>query len=37
LSLGIQDVLVNGVAVVSNGVVTNAKPGKAVRGAGWKQ
>jgi len=37
LSTGIQDVFVNGTAVVSNGTVTNAKPGKAVRGAGWKQ
>jgi N-acyl-D-amino-acid deacylase len=37
LSEGIQDVLVNGIAVVSKGAVTNAKPGKAVRGAGWKQ
>jgi len=37
LSEGIQDVFVNGTAVVSNGAVTNAKPGRAVRGAGWKQ
>jgi N-acyl-D-aspartate/D-glutamate deacylase len=37
LSAGIQDVFVNGTAVVSNGAVTNAKPGKALRGAGWNQ
>jgi dihydroorotase/N-acyl-D-amino-acid deacylase len=35
LSVGIRDVFVNGTAVVSDGVVTGAKPGRAVRGAGW--
>jgi len=34
LSVGIRDVFVNGEAVVLNGAVTGAKPGKALRGAG---
>lgn len=37
LSVGIRDVFVNGVAVVSDGAVTGAKPGRAVRGAGWER
>ncbi len=37
LSEGIRDVFVNGTAVVSDGAVTGAKPGRAVRGAGWTQ
>jgi N-acyl-D-amino-acid deacylase len=37
LSVGIRDVFVNGVAVVRDGAVTGAKPGRAVRGGGWKQ
>src|ERR1041384_5795666 len=36
LSEGVKYVLVNGVAVVSDGKVTGAKPGKIVRGPGWK-
>ena len=36
LSVGIRDVLVNGVAVVSDGKVTGAKPGKALYGPGKK-
>ena len=35
LSTGVQDVFVNGVAVVRDGKHTGAKPGRAVRGAGW--
>jgi dihydroorotase/N-acyl-D-amino-acid deacylase len=34
LSTGIRDVLVNGVAVMLDGVHTGAKPGRALRGAG---
>jgi dihydroorotase/N-acyl-D-amino-acid deacylase len=36
LSEGVKYVLVNGVAVVSDGKVTGAKPGRIVRGPGWK-
>ena len=36
LSVGMRHVLVNGVAVVRDGAVTGAKPGKIVRGPGWK-
>jgi dihydroorotase/N-acyl-D-amino-acid deacylase len=36
LSTGMKYVLVNGVAVVSDGKVTGAKPGKVVRGPGWR-
>jgi dihydroorotase/N-acyl-D-amino-acid deacylase len=36
ISSGIQDVLVNGVPVVLDGKHTGAKPGKAVRGPGWR-
>jgi dihydroorotase/N-acyl-D-amino-acid deacylase len=37
LSVGIRDVFVNGVAVVSGDSVTGAKPGVALRGTGWSQ
>jgi len=37
LSVGIRDVFVNGIAVVRDGGVTGAKPGRAVRGDGWKR
>jgi dihydroorotase/N-acyl-D-amino-acid deacylase len=37
LSVGIKHVLVNGVAVVQNGAPTGAKPGRAVRGPGWRR
>ncbi len=37
LSAGIRYVFVNGVAVVMNGTVTGAKPGRIVRGPGWKK
>lgn len=33
---GVRDVFVNGVAVVRDGEPTGAKPGRAVRGPGWK-
>jgi dihydroorotase/N-acyl-D-amino-acid deacylase len=36
LSEGMQYVLVNGVPVIESGRMTNALPGKVVRGAGWK-
>jgi len=36
LSTGMKYVFVNGVAVVSDGKVTGAKPGKVVRGPGWR-
>ena len=36
LSVGVKYVLVNGVAVVSDGKVTGAKPGKIVRGPAWR-
>lgn len=36
LSEGVEDVLVNGVAVVRDGKVTGAKPGRALRGPGWR-
>jgi len=35
LSTGVQYVFVNGVAVVSNGQHTGAKPGRLVRGPGY--
>jgi N-acyl-D-amino-acid deacylase len=35
LSVGVQHVLVNGQAIVSEGQVTGAKPGHIVRGPGW--
>jgi N-acyl-D-aspartate/D-glutamate deacylase len=36
LSTGAQSVLVNGVEVVRDGKHTGAKPGRVVRGAGWR-
>jgi dihydroorotase/N-acyl-D-amino-acid deacylase len=36
LSVGIRHVLVNGTTVVKDGVHTGAKPGRAVRGPGWR-
>ncbi len=36
LSEGMRFVLVNGVPVVANGKVTGAKPGRIVRGPGWR-
>jgi N-acyl-D-amino-acid deacylase len=36
LSVGMKHVFVNGVAVISDGKVTGAKPGKIVRGPGWR-
>lgn len=36
LSVGIREVFVNGTAVVRNGVHTEAKPGRIVRGPGWR-
>ena len=36
LSVGMRHVLVNGVAVVRDGAVTGAKPGRVVRGPGWR-
>jgi hypothetical protein len=36
-STGVVHVFVNGVQVLRNGVHTGAKPGRVVRGAGWRQ
>ncbi len=36
LSTGVEQVFVNGVCVLKNGEPTNATPGRAVRGPGWK-
>jgi N-acyl-D-amino-acid deacylase len=36
LSQGMQYVLVNGVPVIDRGAMTNALPGKVIRGPGWK-
>jgi dihydroorotase/N-acyl-D-amino-acid deacylase len=36
LSVGVKYVLVNGTPVVSEGKVTGAKPGRVVRGPGWR-
>jgi N-acyl-D-amino-acid deacylase len=36
-STGIQHVLVNGVAVIKDGEHTNEKPGRIVRGPGWRK
>jgi N-acyl-D-amino-acid deacylase len=36
LSDGMQYVLVNGVTVIERGAMTNALPGKVIRGPGWK-
>jgi len=37
LSVGMKHVFVNGVEVVRDGVHTGAKPGRAVRGSGWRR
>ncbi|MGZ4812442.1 MAG: N-acyl-D-amino-acid deacylase family protein [Terriglobales bacterium] len=37
LSVGMDYVLVNGVPVIEDGKMTNALPGKVLRGAGWKK
>jgi len=37
LSTGVRHVFVNGVAVVRDGRHTNAKPGRMVRGPGWRR
>jgi N-acyl-D-aspartate/D-glutamate deacylase len=37
ISTGVRYVLVNGVAVVNDGKHTGAKPGRALRGPGWKK
>ena len=37
LSTGVRWVLVNGVPVVANGTPTGAKPGRVLRGRGWRQ
>ena len=37
LAVGMEYVLVNGVPVISEGKMTEALPGKAIRGAGWVQ
>jgi N-acyl-D-amino-acid deacylase len=34
---GVQQVYVNGVAVLRDGVMTGARPGRVVRGPGWSQ
>ncbi len=36
LSVGVRDVIINGTAVVRNGAHTGAKPGRIVRGPGWR-
>jgi N-acyl-D-aspartate/D-glutamate deacylase len=36
LSTGVRYVFVNGAATVSDGRVTGAKPGRIVRGPGWR-
>ena len=37
LSVGVRDVWVNGVRVLGNGTHTGAKPGRALRGPGWRR
>jgi N-acyl-D-aspartate/D-glutamate deacylase len=37
LSVGVREVLVNGVEVVRDGRHTGAKPGRIVRGPGWRE
>lgn len=37
LATGVQHVFVNGVQVLKNGKHTNAKPGRVVRGPGWRK
>jgi len=36
LATGVRDVFVNGVAVIQDGRHTGAKPGRALRGPGWR-
>ena len=36
-AVGMQDVIVNGQPVLRNGEMTGARPGRAVRGPGWKK
>jgi N-acyl-D-amino-acid deacylase len=36
LATGVEQVFVNGVAVLRDGQPTGAKPGRVVRGPGWK-
>jgi dihydroorotase/N-acyl-D-amino-acid deacylase len=36
LSIGMQYVLVNGVPVIKNGAITNALPGKVLRGPAYQ-
>jgi N-acyl-D-amino-acid deacylase len=36
-SEGISDVIVNGVPVLRDGAMTGARPGKTIRGKGWKE
>lgn len=35
-AVGVRDVLVNGVPVLRDGEHTGAKPGRVVRGPGWR-
>jgi N-acyl-D-aspartate/D-glutamate deacylase len=35
-SIGVRHVFVNGKAVVANGAITNARPGRALRGPGYR-
>jgi len=37
LAKGVVHVFVNGIQVVQNGNITQARPGKVVRGPGWKK
>jgi N-acyl-D-amino-acid deacylase len=36
-AIGMRHVLVNGQPVLLDGAMTSARPGQAVRGAGWKR
>ena len=36
ISVGVQHVFVNGKAVVANGAITNERPGRALRGPGYR-
>jgi len=36
-SIGVTDVIVNGVPVLRNGAITGALPGRTIRGRGWKK